>query len=87
MTATDFLSPKQTEALSLFEAKFEELYENPLYKHKYVVVADGGIAGFFDSFENAVAFAAGRYQQGDYIVQQVIRDNEIVNFLYPALAA
>ncbi len=82
----EFLSAKQKESFAYFKEKFEELYNNPLYRHKVVLISGNELVGIFDSHENAMKQAVIKYRPGEYIVQELIRDDEVVNFLYPALA-
>ena len=81
----EFLSAKQKESLEYFYEKFDELYNNPLYRHKVVLISGNELLGIFDSHENAMKHAAIKYRPGEYIVQELIRDDEVVNFLSPAL--
>jgi len=82
----EFLSAKQKDSFAYFKEKFEELYNNPLYRHKVVLISGNELVGIFDSHENAMKQAVIKYRPGEYIVQELIRDDEVVNFLYPALA-
>jgi hypothetical protein len=81
------LSKEQTENLSVFHDQFDALYADPIKRYKYAVVSGHAIQGLFDSFENAISFAYPKYPLGEFVVQQIIKDDEVVNFLYPALAA
>ena len=80
-----FLSPKQKESYCYFTEKFEELYNNPLYRHKFVVISGDSLLGIFDTFQNAIRDTVGKYKTGDYIIQELVRDDERVNFLSPAI--
>jgi len=82
----DFLTEKQKEDLEFFYSKLPELLEEPHYKHKYVLIHDKTIENTFDTFENALANAATKFQPGEYIIQQIISDTEITEFIYPAFA-
>jgi hypothetical protein len=81
-----FLSEKQEKALKFFQENLGKLASNPLYKLKYVIVYDNSISGIFDTFDNALTEALSKYPQDGFVIQQVVTDNEVVNFLYPALA-
>ena len=83
---TEFLTEKQQENLKFFYSKFDELTANQLYKHKYALVHNQTIEGFFDSFENALGDAVSKYQPGEYVIQQVISKTETTGFLYSAYA-
>jgi len=80
-----FLSPKQKESYVYFTEKFDELYNNPLYRYKFVVISGDSLLGIFDTFQNAIRDAVGKYKTGDYIIQELVRDDERVSFLSPAL--
>jgi hypothetical protein len=84
---SEFLNEKQEEAFTFFQGQLDRLADDPLYKFKYVIVYDNKIAGVYDTFSNALTAAAKTYPQGDYIIQQIIRDSDIVNYLYPATVA
>jgi hypothetical protein len=43
--------------------------------------------GIFDTFEAAVSRASQTLPDGEYIIQEIVSDREIVSFLYPAMAA
>ena len=82
----DLLTNKQQENLKFFYSKFDELFANPLYKHKYALVGNNSIEGVFDSFENALGEAVIKFQPGDYVIQQIISQTETTGFLYSAYA-
>ena len=82
----EFWTENQKENIAFFKSNIETWWNNPLYKFKFAVISNKEIKGIFDTFENALGDAAVKYQQGDYIIQQIISDEETVNFLYPALA-
>ena len=82
----DFLSEKQKEDLRFFHSKLDDLLGDPIYRHKYVLIHNKNIEGFFDTFENALAKAVVKFPPGEYIIQQIISSTEISEFLYPALA-
>jgi hypothetical protein len=42
--------------------------------------------GIFDTFEAAVSRASQTLPDGEYIIQEIVSDREIVGFLYPAMA-
>ena len=83
---TEFLTERQKEDLKFFYSKFDELFANQLYKHKYALVHNKNVEGFFDSFENALGDAVSKYQPGEYVIQQIISKSETTGFLYSAYA-
>jgi hypothetical protein len=82
----ELLTDKQREDLKFFYSKLDELLANPFYKHKYALIHDQKIEGFFDTFENAITEAATKFQPYDYIIQHIISKTEVSGFLYSAFA-
>ena len=78
------MDPKQQENLAFFRSKLPELLDDPFLRHKFVVVHGGEIKAAFDGFEAALCEAVARYPRNEFIVQQVIGDREIVNFIRAA---
>jgi len=81
----EFFNEKQKEALNFFHENIDKLANDPLYRLKYIIIYGNNISGIFDTFDNALKDALFKYPQHDFIIQQVIPDNEVVNFLYPAV--
>ena len=44
------------------------------------------LKGICDTFEAALGAAVAAFNSGEYIIQQILPENETVNFLSPALA-
>jgi len=82
----EFLSEKQQEDLKYFYNELDELLANPLYRHKYALIHDKKVEGVFDTFENAITDAVSKFQPCDYVIQQIISQTEVSNFLYSAFA-
>jgi len=83
----EFLTERQQEDLKFFYSKLDDLLANPLYKHKYVIIHDKDIQGFYDTFENAITDAVLKFQPCDYVIQQIISNTEVSGFLYSAFAS
>jgi hypothetical protein len=81
----EYFTEAQKENLHYFQENLANFLANPIYKHKFAIIADKEIAGIFDTFGNAIEEAASRFPQGEYVIQQIIGRNEIINFLYPAM--
>jgi hypothetical protein len=79
-------SEKQEESLHFFREKLDSLADDPAYKMKYVVVYNSEIVEVSDTFGNALIEAVAKYPQNEFIIQQVIRESDIVSFLYPAVS-
>ena len=82
----EFFTEKQKENIKYFDDNLKEFLKNPLYKNKFAVICNKDIVGIFDTSETAIEEAAAKWPIGEFIIQQIISDNEIVSFLYPALA-
>jgi CRISPR/Cas system Type II protein with McrA/HNH and RuvC-like nuclease domain len=88
--AEDFMEELWTKSqkanLEFFQENLDKFLADPLYKMKFLVIANQKVSGIFDTFENALADAVATVPQGEYVIQQVISDKETINFLYPAMA-
>jgi hypothetical protein len=82
----EYFTEAQKENLEYFQENLADFLKNPLYRHKFAIIADKKIAGIFDTFSNAIEEAASRFPQGAFVIQQIIGENEVINFLYPAIA-
>jgi len=82
----NFWTEKQRQDLDFFNKNIQTWLQNPIYRMKFVVISDGTLKGVYDSFESALKYAATTLKAGDYIIQQVLNENEVVNFLAPAVA-
>ena len=83
----DYFTEKQHENIRYFDENLDKLLTDPLMKMKHVIIHDRQIVGVFDTFEAAVSRASQTLPDGEYIIQQIVSDREIVGFLYPAMAA
>ena len=81
---SESLSERQQEDIKFFYSKLEDMLADPLYRHKFAVVHDKKIEGIFDTFENAITDAVGRFQPYEFVIQQIISDKETSDFLYSA---
>jgi hypothetical protein len=81
-----YFTDAQKENLQYFRENLADFLGNPIYKHKFAVISGKKIAGIFDTFGNAIEDAASRFSQGEYVIQQIISEEEVINFLYPAMA-
>jgi hypothetical protein len=86
MGMDEFWTDHQKKDLQFFHENLEAYLANPLYKMKYLLIHDQQVSGIFDTFENAIDRAAKKFSQGDFVIQQVISPEEVINFLYPALS-
>jgi len=81
----EFLSAKQMESLNFFQEHLEEWVNNPLHKYKYVIIYDSKLSGIFDTFDAALVDAVAKYPRDAFIIQQVVSEDEVVNFIYSAV--
>ena len=82
----EFFTEKQKQDIVFFDENLPKWNADPFLKMKFVVISDQKLQGFFDTFENALSHAVSKFQNGEYIIQQIISDDEIINFLSPAIA-
>jgi nicotinic acid phosphoribosyltransferase len=82
----DFWTEKQQEDIAYFNENLETWSQNPLYKLKFIIISGKELKGIYDTFEAALGAAVVAYGSGEYIIQQILPEDETVNFLSPALA-
>jgi len=76
---------KQKESYSFFQQELPNLLSDPLRIGKFAVILDSKVKGMFDTFEAAYQEACTKYIS-DFIIQQIIDEEKIVNYLSPAVA-
>jgi len=82
----DFFTKEQLEDIAYFNENLEAWAQNPLYKLKFVIISGKELRGLYDTFEAALGAAVMSYGNGEYIIQQILPEDETVSFLSPALA-
>ena len=82
----NFWTEKQKLDIAYFNENLEKWAINPLYKLKFVIISGEELKGFYDTFEAALNSAVVAFSSGEYIIQQILPEDETVNFLSPALA-
>lgn len=75
----------QKENLVFFNSKLEAWLGDPAFKGKFVVIHQKEVKGAYDKFAPAIEFAAASFPQGNFVVQQVIRAEDQINFIKAAL--
>jgi hypothetical protein len=83
---SSFWTEKQNTDIAFFNENLAAWAADPLYRHKFAVISGKKLTGFYDTFEAALEAATAMYASGEYIVQQILPEDENVNFLSPALA-
>lgn len=71
--------------IEFFRAQLATLLANPLLRGKFLVVHDQQVKQSFDTFDSALRYAVSQFPPEEFIVQQVVEDNEVINFLRAAL--
>jgi hypothetical protein len=74
-------SEKQEANLTFFHQELARLLADPLFRGKFVVVHDKGIRHTADTFENALKFAVETFPADEFVIQQVVADDEVINFV------
>jgi len=82
----DFWTEEQKQDIAYFNENIETWAKNPLYRLKFVIISGKELKGIYDTFEAALGAAVVAYGSGEYIIQQILPEDETVNFLSPALA-
>ena len=81
-----FWTEQQEKDMTFFNENIEKWVSDPFFRQKFVVISGGKVTGLYDSFDTALSNAVVSFGAGEYIIQQILPDNETVNFLSPALA-
>jgi len=82
----DFFTEKQKENINYFYDNLKEFLKNPLYKFKFAIIFNKEIVGIFDTSEAAIEDATAKWPIGEFIIQQIVSDDDVVGFLSPAIA-
>ena len=76
---------KQRNNYKYFQTVLPELLADPQKAEKYAVIHEESIRGLYDTFASAYRAACTLFIK-DFIIQQIVDDKKIVNFLSPAVA-
>lgn len=79
------LSDNQRKNYDYFNQHLSEWLADNLKANKFAVIYDEKLAGLYDSFEAAFRFAYAQFSDADFIIQQIIDQSEIVEFLRSAV--
>ena len=82
----EFLSEKQKQDIAFFNENLAVWNDDPIYKMKYAVISGQKLQGIFDTFETALGDAVVKFKPSEFVIQQIISDDELVHFLSPAVA-
>ena len=78
-------SVKQKENYEFFQKELKGLLSNPAIAGKYAIIYNMAIDSVFDTFEMAYHEACSR-SLVDFIIQQIIDERKINNYVSPAIA-
>ena len=67
--------------LNFFYENLRKYLDDPNLINKYLVIHDIKIIKSFSSFAEALKYSEGRLPENEFIIQQVIDEEENVNFL------
>lgn len=79
------MTPEMKKNLVYFKEKLDVWLEDVAYKHKHVVIADQEVKGVYDDFSTALEYAANLLVAGEFIIQEVIGEDEQISFLNLAM--
>lgn len=79
------MADKKLMNIEFFRAQLPTLLGNPLLRGKFVVVHDQQVKQSFDTFDSALRFAVSQFPSDEFVIQQVVDDNEAINFLRAAI--
>ena len=78
-------SEQQRKNYVFFQRILPELLSDPLKIDKFAIIHEESVIGLFDTFAAAYRAACSKIAR-DFIVQQIIDESKIVNFLSPAVS-
>jgi len=82
----NLFSEKQKEALKFFQENLQNWVNDPLYRLKHVIIYENKAVGVFDTFETALTEAVAKYPRDAFVIQQVVKEEDVVNYLYSAVS-
>jgi len=75
------LTQSQIKDLSFFEGHVDSFMNDDKLRYKHLIIADCKVIESFDGLDTAVQYAAENLKPGEYIISQVLIEDEIVNFI------
>ncbi len=71
--------------IKFFKDNLDSWLTDDLYKYKHVVIADQQkVRGVFDDFPKALDYASSNLTLGEFVIQQVVGEDEQIGFLKSA---
>jgi len=79
------MSDPKKENMAFFNQNLENFLSDSKLKHKFVVIHNKEVKGYFDSFSIALEYASVNFPVEEFVVQQVIGEDEQINFIRSAI--
>lgn len=79
------LNEQQKRSYAYFNDHLSEWINDNLKVNKFAVIHGEELAGLYDSFEAAFRFACVTFHENEFIIQQIVDQSEIVEFLRSAV--
>lgn len=70
------------ENYDFYLSKKEELLQDTSKNGRYAVIHEKSIVRFFDSFETAYIWAKNEFTDSNFIVQHIIKEEDVTNFIH-----
>ena len=81
---SDF-TEEQKKCIDYYKSNLSNWLEDELKKNKYVVINNDSIRGIYDTIEMAYDYAVNNLSMGSFIIQRIVDENSIVNFIRAAV--
>lgn len=78
------MSDAKATNIDYFRANVAEWLKDEKLRNKFVVIDSQTIRGSFDTFDAALRDAVARFPSADFVIQQIIDESEIINFIRAA---
>ena len=75
----------QKKDLEYFKENLPIFSKDNLLKYKHVIISNQKIQNSFDKVEDAIDYAINTFKDGNFIIQQIVDENEVVNYLRSAV--
>jgi len=77
-------SDEQEKNYEFFLQQLPDLLSDPLKTGKYIIIYNMAIEGIFDTFEAAYRAACSKFNH-NFIIQQIVDDKDVVEYLSTAV--
>lgn len=75
----------QKKCINYYKLNLKDWLAEELKRDKYVVISDETIKGIYDTIDMAFDYAVNNLPKGSYIIQRIVDENAIVNFIRAAV--